>query len=160
MAVLVVVLEERRERPARHAREAPGLRGVGEVAVAVVQVEEVLAAVVGVERRVGHLRVVVAGHADEEVEVAVAVHVGERGRAHVLGHRDAGGGGRLLERAVAAVVEEARGAEGVRHEEVGIPVAVDVARGDAGRGDALGRGLREAGLLGDVGEVARARRSR
>ena len=55
VAVLVVVLEERRERPARHAREAPGVRGVGEVAVAVVQVEEVLAAVVGVERRVGHL---------------------------------------------------------------------------------------------------------
>ncbi len=144
VAVLVVVLEERRERPARHPFEAPGLRGVGEVAVAVVQVQKVLAAVVGVEGGVGHLRVVVAGHAHEEIEVPVAVDVGESGRAHVLGNGDPGRGGRLLERAVAAVVEQARGSEGVRHEEVGKPVAVDVARGEAGRGDALGRGLREA----------------
>ena len=53
--------------------------------VPVVQVQEVLAAVVGVEGRIGHLVVVVAGDADEEVEVAVAVHVGERRRARVGG---------------------------------------------------------------------------
>ncbi len=111
-------------------------------------------AVIRVERRVGHLVVVVAGHADEKVEVAVAVHVGERRRARVLGDRDAGSVGPFLERPVALVVEETRGAEGVGDEEIGIAVAVDVSGGDARRGDAVRRVLREAGLLRDVGEMA------
>ena len=105
---------------------------------------------------IGHLAVVVAGDGDEEVEIAVAVDVGEGGRAGVLGHRDAGSRRRLLERPVAAVAEEARRAECVGHEESGMAVAVDVPRGEAGRRDALGRRFREAGLLGDVGESSPA----
>jgi hypothetical protein len=77
--VAVVVGEEPRERPARHAGETPGPGRVREAAVPVVQIEVILAPVVGVVRRVGHLAVVVAGHADEEIQVPVAVHVGERG---------------------------------------------------------------------------------
>ena len=121
--------------------------------MAVVQVEEVLAAVIGVEGGVGHLRVVVAGHADEEIEVPVAIHVREGGRAHVARHGDTRGGGGLFERAIAAVVKEARGPEGVRHEEIGEAVAVDVARREAGGGDALRGRLRETRAFRDVREV-------
>ena len=98
--------------------------------------------------------VVVAGHADEEVEIAVAVDVGEGGGARVARHHDARGGRRLFEGAVSAVVEEARRSEGVGDEEVRIPVTVDVAGGDPRRGDAFGRRLRESGLLGHVGEAS------
>ena len=152
-AVLVVVLEEGGERPARLVGDAPGLRGVGESAVAVVQVQEVRAPVLRVEGGVGHLAVVVAGDRDEEIEVAVAVDVRESGRAGVGRDGDAGGSRGLFERAVAAVSEEARRSEGVGHEEIGVAVAVDVARGEAGRRDALRRRLRETGLLRNVGEM-------
>ena len=98
------------------------------MALPVAEEEVVAAAVVRVEGRVGHLTVVVARPADEEVEVAVAVHVREREGARRALRDDAGRGRDLLERAVAAVPEEAGRAEGVRHGEIREAVAVDVAR--------------------------------
>ena len=150
--VPVVVGEERRERPARRLVDSPGGPGVGEMAVPVVDVEAVGPAVVGVVGRVGHLVVVVARHAHEEVEVSVAVHVGEGGRARVAGDRDAGRCRDLFERPVAAVSEETGGAEGVRHEEVRKAVPIHVAGGDSGGGDAAPIRRPEAGRDCDVRE--------
>ncbi len=152
-AVLVVVLKQARQRPARHAREPPRADDVGEVALAVVQEQEILAAVVGGERRIRHLAPVVARDCDEEVEVAVPVQVGERGRPRVVASGEARGGRRLLERPVASISEEPHRAERVGHDEVGVSVAVHVPGGHPGPGDAFRRRLGEAGLFRDVGEA-------
>ena len=124
--------------------------------MAVVDEEQVRAAVVRVEGRIGHLAVVVARDADEEVEVAVAVDVREGGGTRVFRDADSRGLGHVLERAVAAVAEEVRRAERVREEEVGKAVAVDVARGDAGGREALRCRARESRRDGHVREVAAA----
>ncbi len=155
-AVLVIVLEEGGERPARFIADSPGLRRVGEAAMAVVQIENIRAPVLRVEGRVRHLAVVIARDRDEEIEVPVAVDVGERRGSRVGGHGDSGVGRRLLERPVAAVAEEPRRTERVGHEDVGVPVAVDVARREPGGGNALRGGFCQAGLLRDVREAAGA----
>ena len=152
-AVAVEVGEEARERPARGLRDTPFGRRVAEMALPVPEEQSVPPPVVRVERRVGHLSVVVAGAADEEVEVAVAVHVRERERARGARRDDARRGGDLLERAVAAVPEEARRPERVRHREVREAVAVHVTGRDAGRGDSGESGRGETRALGHVGEM-------
>ena len=127
------------------------------MALPVAEKEIVAPAVVRVEGRVGHLAVVIARAADEEIEVAVAVHVREREGARRPGRDDAGGGRDLLERAVPAIPEEARRAEGVRHGEIRIAVAVDVACRHTGRGDARCRpARREPRAHGHVREVSLA----
>src|ERR1017187_4401559 len=126
------------------------------MALPVAEEEVVAAAVVRVERRVGHLTVVVARPADEGVEVAVAVYVRESGRTRGARGFDAGRSRDLLERAVAPVPKEPRRAERIRHDEVRIAVAVDVARGDAGGRDARGVRDREAGPHGYVREMPAA----
>src|SRR3989442_15396126 len=100
------------------------------MAVAVVQIEVVGLSVVCVVGGIGHLVVVIPGDTYEEVEISVAVHVGKRGRAGVANDRNAGSAGRLLERAVAAVAEEAGGAEGGGGEEGGAAPARPAPPGD------------------------------
>ena len=153
-AVAVVVGEEGGKRPAGRLRDSPGLAHVREVAVPVVQEQKARASVVGVVRRIGHLSVVVARDANEEVQIPVSVDVGERGGARVLRNVDAGGGGHVLEGAVPAVVKKMRASEGVRDEEVRVAVSIDVARGHARCGDAFGRRRGEPRGHGDVREMA------
>ena len=155
-AVLVVVLEERREGPARLVAEAARIRRVGQTAPAVVQVQEVAAAVLRVERGIRHLTVVVARDGDVKVQVPVGIDVGEGGRARVLGNGDARGGRDLLEASVAQIAKEPGRTESVGGHEIRKSVAVDVARGQPGPRNSGTRGLRQSGRLGDVGEPPRA----
>ena len=76
---------------------------------------------------------VAAAHGrDVEIGVAVVVDVGERGRhAHLVGHRHAGRGGDVLERAPAEVSPELIAAD-LRHEiDVEQAVTIDVGDGEA-----------------------------
>src|SRR4029079_326153 len=72
----------------------------------------------------------------------------------VAGDRDSGNPRRLLEAGSAPVQEQARRAERVGDEKVREAVSVDVARRDAGRGDAFGGGAGETHALRDVREAA------
>ena len=83
--------------------------------------------------------------------VVGGIHAHRAARHAVVGERDAGGHGRVGERAVAVVVEELIGLRVVGDKQVHPPVAVVVDKPDAER---LGAGVGDAGLLADVGEAA------
>ena len=158
-AVAVVIARRDPEPGAVGLADAGRLRGVREAAAAVVPIERrghrlvgaraavvarphrVLADLVGGEREIEVMR-------DEEIEMAVAIVVDERGArapqriGEARLRRDVG------ERAVAAIVEERRGAE-PGDEQVEEAVVVVVADGRAHAVDAQ----REPGTVGDVGEA-------
>ena len=101
---------------------------VGERAVAVVAVEEVVA---------GHGKALVyrAIADDEDIEPAVAVHVAHRGAVAVMAGRNSGLGGAIGERAVAVVHVQPVGLGAARrHEQVLPTVPVEVADGAARTG--------------------------
>ena len=89
---------------------------------------------------------------DEEIEIAVAIVVDERGARAPPGVADAGGLGDVGERAVAVVaVQRLRAERG--HEEIEVAVVVVVADR---RAHAIGAGA-DAGGVSNVGEVELAR---
>src|SRR5262249_37785749 len=89
---------------------------------------------------------------DEQIEVAVAIDVGEGGRERVAGEDEAAGGGDVGEGAVALVVEETRlRTVDAEDEQVGPAVAVDVG---GHRAAAAAAGDRDAGGGADFGERA------
>ena len=124
VAVEIVVSECRprgHQRPRRQCVHPRVPRHLGERAVSVVLVQEVLTGA-----RTGR-QVPAAG--DEEVQIAVAVVVSDRRRVTAMGQVDAAGGLRLFgERAVAVVhVQSVRNAATAEQEDVGVSVVIEIA---------------------------------
>ena len=138
-----------RQHVAHHEVHAVGARaGQRQIEIAVAVDVGPLHAVIGLqladrrrrdvdERRAGvaEQRVLPAGAAgdravDVEIELAVVIEVGERARVVARVDRDVPRRGAILERALAAVAEEAERAV-VGGEQIEVAVVVDVGRADA-----------------------------
>src|SRR5205809_7588362 len=97
--------------------QLPVERGLGEVSFAIVE-ENVAASSKGV---------------NDQIEVAVAIDVGEAGAGGIqAGAANPGGGGYIFEMPVAEIAEEMTASTETSEEEIAPSVTVDVARGNTG----------------------------